>query len=272
MTEMPPRKGFWQLPKPVQAAVTIAIILVYYTALSLLYIVPLVLFEGYLSDNSELAGLLLSSNSSYEVEIVSFDLYSGYSSSMYVNTIAKITNTGDTYLYVDDATFDYTDGEGYVIQSNRYVRAYPQIIAPGESAYYIDNSAFDGGGGEVWVTLSEVVKVARKEVIRYEVTNTKMSLDAYGRLKITGKVRNQTSDDEKFAYVAAVIFDYAGNPIAKMFTTVDILAGQSVAFDLREDFLGYDISYDDVGSYIVWAYPYQFQLNRIVNSQKRRSI
>ena len=104
---------------------------------------------------------------------------------VWVQTIVEITNTGTTNLYLSSGSYDLEDASGNLIGSKTMVSAYPSVLAPGEKGYMYEETILDDTtDGELIVLPREDIEEAKVELIRFPVTDTKISNGNYGRVKM----------------------------------------------------------------------------------------
>ena len=74
-----------------------------------------------------------------------------------------------------------------------------------------------------------------------------------------GRVENKTSEDGTSVYVIAQLFDANKNIVGVEMTIVDngLKAGEKKAFQTSS--LDTDLKASEVSSYVVYAYPHQYQ-------------
>ena len=182
--------------------------------------------------------------------------------STYVSVYVAVKNTGTTNLYLDSSSIDIEYADGTLAQTIKLVSVYPQVIEPGETAHYYEKRSFDGD-----IEKSEGLKVvhhvkaekAKVDRIRLNVTEAQIKDDKTWGAKLTGRVENNTGADLSSVYVVVDFFDKEGKLICQQFTILsnDLKAGDKVGFETSNL---YDrVNADDIGSYEVYAYPYQFQ-------------
>lgn len=204
----------------------------------------------------------------YEVTDTTFHYYQNSIGSYEYYGIVEITNTSDKNLYLDSCVFDLEDDNGHLLQSDNWISNCPSIIKPGEKGYfynnigstYIDeNVSFDNG-----VNLVPNFKVEpayeSAEIVDYDVSDTEMREDDYGYTKITGRVTNNTSEDDSMCYVEFIFRDASGKVLFIFGTNVmDLTAGSTRSFDASAMFSDDSIKKEDIASYEVIARKYYYQ-------------
>ena len=181
---------------------------------------------------------------------------------VWVQTIVEITNTGTTNLYLSSGSYDLEDASGNLIGSKTLVSAYPSVLAPGEKGYMYEETILDDTtDGELIVLPREDIEEAKVELIRFPVTDTKISNGNYGRVKMTGRIENTSNETQNFVYIVAFLYDDNGVCIGQIFTilTEDLAAGDKIGFEMSSLTLPDDVSAESIADYVIYAYPLQYQ-------------
>ena len=179
-----------------------------------------------------------------------------------VQTIVEITNTGSANLFLSGGSFDLEDAEGNLVDNCSMASTFPDVIAPGEKGYMYEETTLDAPvDGELTAIPRLDIKEATVDLIRYDVTDTKLSEDKYGYLKILGRVQNNTDEVGKSTYVVAFLYDENGACIGQMFTilTDDLAAGDQSGFEMSGLSLPDNVTVDAVADIVYYAYPMQMQ-------------
>lgn len=174
--------------------------------------------------------------------------------------IAEIVNTGDRPLFADYGSFVLLDGEDNPVMTVDSVAAYPQIILPGESAYYFEVVEPDlPDTSALQLAPQPLVSESQRDVIRYEVSDARLTDSLYGGLEINGKVKNTTSADGSLVCIAAVLLDGDGSPLGLIYTilTEPLAANAEVEFNMESFMLPTDLKSADVAEIQYFAYPLQ---------------
>ena len=180
----------------------------------------------------------------------------------WVQMIVPVTNTGSKNLYLDSAKIDLEDETGHLIDSKDYISGYPQVIQPGETAYYYEETTLEGVEAENITAIPHVdLSEAKVECIRLDVSDLDIVDDGYGDLKVTGRVENNTGEDQDSVYIVAFFYDGEGKLIGSALDlSFDTLtAGDKVGFSATSYSLPSDVTLDAIANYEVVAFPYQFQ-------------
>jgi len=181
--------------------------------------------------------------------------------SPWVQIITEISNTGTKNLYLSTGACDLEDSTGALVASESMVSAYPDVLAPGEKGYLYEETILDAPvDGELTVVPREDVKEAKVELIRFPVTDDKISTDNYGNIKMLGRIENTSGAEQKMIYIVAFLYDANNSCIGQMFTITDSLAaGEKAGFEMSSMSLPKDITADSIDHYVVYAYPTQYQ-------------
>lgn len=183
--------------------------------------------------------------------------------STWEQTIVEITNTGSVPLYLGDVSYDLEDESGSLLASESMVSVYPTVLDVGEKGYLYNETTFDGDPVDNVNIIPHIkAEAAKIENVRYPVTDVKISDDNYGRIKVIGRIENNTSEDASMPEIAIVLYNADGEPIGLIFTYVmdGVPAGEKVGFEATEFSLPDFVKADAVADYAVFAYPgMQFQ-------------
>ncbi|MBO5036860.1 MAG: hypothetical protein J6D42_07265 [Clostridia bacterium] len=200
---------------------------------------------------------------SYEITDCRARTWTNSIGSVWLQTIVEITNTGTTNLYLSSGAYDLEDNLGNLITSRTMVSAYPNVLAPGEKGYMYDEATLDENyDGELTVLPREDIEESRVDLIRFTVTDTKISNDKYGRLKMVGRVENSSKEEQTgMIYIVAFLYDNTGSFVGQMSTilTEDLAVGDKIGFEMSEFSLPDDITAEIVTDYVIYAYPLQYQ-------------
>lgn len=199
---------------------------------------------------------------SYRITYQNCRLSDGISGMASYDAIVEIENNGTENLYLKDATFDFEDKTGHLLETESFVSSDPEIIAPGEKGYFFSSGMLEKVGLNTDYVFKPVLKVekAKNSIIRYNILDTAKENTAYDGVTITGRVQNNTAKDDGMIWVAVVLFRADGTPIAAGGTNVlDVKAGDTASFSRK--FTSYDlgVSPAEVASYKVFAGKVQYQ-------------
>ncbi len=177
----------------------------------------------------------------------------------WIRVAIPVKNTGDVNLYLETSSVDVENADGSLAQTLSMVSAFPQIIKPGETAYYFEETTYDGTNTEGLKVVPHVkAEKAKVDLIRLEVSDLQIKDGTFGT-KLIGRVQNTTDKKLSLVYVVANYYDKDGKFIGQQFTilTDDLPAGEKVGFETSA--LSSQITSDDIASYDVIAYPFQYQ-------------
>lgn len=204
-----------------------------------------------------------SNEISYEITDTRFNYYTNSIGTLEYYGIVEVTNTGSSYLYLDDCTFDLEDNDGHLLQSDSMIPSCPDVIAPGEKGYFyssIGSSSIDDGvsldnGIKLVPSLSvEVARGGASAIVEYDVSDTDLRTDDFNRPKVTGRVTNNTDKDNSYLYINVLFYDADGKIIAISGTSVtNLSAGATTSFECSTMFTDDSLTMDSIGSYEIIA-------------------
>ena len=177
--------------------------------------------------------------------------------------IVEIKNTGSSYIYLKDCTFDFEDDEGHLLQADKMISNAPDVIAPGECGYFFNDGYLDdvvsleNGINLVPNFTVEVAKKGKDAIVDYEVTDLDIRDNDYGiGVKVTGRVTNNTSEDTSSidVKIIAIFFDSNGEILDVGYCYADEMsAGGKASFEVSTMFGNSEFSVEDVAEYKVIA-------------------
>lgn len=199
----------------------------------------------------------------YEITHTTFTHYTNSIDREEYCGVVEIKNTGSSYIYLNDCTFDFEDDDGHLLQAEKMISKAPDVIAPGEFGYFFSNGYIDEGVSlENGINLvpNFSVEVARKgkdAVVDYAVSDLDIRNNDYDiGVKVTGRVENTTSEDTSSIDVKIVVifFDSNGEILDIGYTYADEMsAGSNVSFEVSTMFGNSEFTTDDVAEYKVIA-------------------
>ena len=200
----------------------------------------------------------------YEITYSNARVYTDSIGTKWVQSIVEITNTGNDNLYLNSGSYDLEDSNGSLVAAQTMVSAFPDVLAPGEKGYMYEETTLDDydGDGELTILPRPDVKKATVDLVRYNISDLKVSNDKYSGVKVSGRIENQTSEaTDGMVYIVAFFYDANGTPIGSAFTILmeDIDAGAKIGFDFSGFSLPDDVTADTISDTIVYAYPLQYQ-------------
>ena len=200
----------------------------------------------------------------YEVTHTTFAHYTNSIDREEYCGIVEIKNTGSSYIYLDDCTFDFEDDDGHLLQSDKMISKAPDVIAPGECGYFFEdgyldeNVSLDNGINLVPNFSVEVCNKGAAAVVDYEVSDLDIRDNDYGiGVKVTGRVTNDTDEDTNSVdvMIIAIFYDSNGEILDIGFTYADEMSanGGKASFEVSTMFGNSEFSTDDVADYTVIA-------------------
>ena len=177
--------------------------------------------------------------------------------------IVEFKNTGDVPIYLSSGSFDLETVSGNMVKTGTLVSEYPDVIEVGEKGYFYDSLTLDDVPTEELVVIPRIsAKEAKVPCTRFEVTQVTITDSQYFGPKAIGKIKNNTSSDcTSMIYVVVVLFDKDNKPIGILDDLIidDLPAGSSIGFEATDIYIPDTLSASDVKSYLVYAYPNQYQ-------------
>jgi len=180
----------------------------------------------------------------------------------WIRVMIPVKNTGTKNLYMDDCSIDLEDGSGHLIDTMDYVSGYPQVLQPGETAWFCDEDFFEGDASAGVNALPHFsIEEAEIDCIRFEVSDLDLREGDYGGFKLTGRVENNTDEDQSMVYITAFLYDANGSLVAEIFDIMmdDLAVGDKRGFASTTSAIPGDYTISDIASYEVIAFPYQYQ-------------
>ena len=201
---------------------------------------------------------------SYEITDCTTKTWVDSIGSPWIQTIVEISNTGSKNLYLSSGSYDLEDASGSLIASRSMVSAFPNVIAPGEKGYMYEETILDQPvEGELKAIPRVKIDEATVELIRYNVTDTKLAAGTYGGIKALGRVENTSSESANSTYVVAFLYNADGKCIGQMFTIItdELAPGDKIGFEMSGMSLPDDVSLETIAEAVYYAYPMQLQLH-----------
>jgi len=198
----------------------------------------------------------------WEITYSSAKSYKNSIGTVWAQGIVEITNTGNIPLYLGSGSFDFEDMDGKLIKNRSMVSVFPTVIEPGEKAYYYEELTLDIDDPiELKVIARPDIKKAKVDVVRFPVTDFEVFEGKYSDLRIKGRVENTSDEKQGMTYIAAILIDNEGLPIGLIFTIItdDLLPGDKAGFEGSALSFPDEITVESVASYVVFAYPLQYQ-------------
>ena len=139
------------------------------------------------------------------------------------------------------------------------ISGYPEYLKPGETGYYYTATSRSFSETNVKVVPHCNIKKATNDVIRYDISDVSITTDQIYGVKVIGRVENNTREKGSLVEVVVLLFDANGKLIcnANTYLLNGLEVGEKVGFSVTP-FAFRNFSANDVASYEVFAYPYQF--------------
>lgn len=202
----------------------------------------------------------------YEITDTQFHYYQNSINRTEYYGFIEITNTGTKNIYLKDCTFDLEDNDGHLLQTDSLISSCPDIIAPGEKGYFYNNlistSVDEGVSLDNGIKLCPTYKIeeAKGDIVEYAVSDTDMRSDDNGTIKVTGRVTNNTTEDDSLLYVNILLLDQNGKVLLITGTNVlDLTAGTTQSFEASTMFSDDTVKPEQVASYKVIARKTHYQ-------------
>ena len=202
----------------------------------------------------------------YEITDTKFNYYQNSINRTEYYGFVEITNTGTKNIYLKDCTFDLEDNDGHLLRSDSFISSCPDVIAPGEKGYFynsIGSTSIDEGVSlDNGIKLSPTYKIeeAKGDIVEYPVSDTDMRSDDNGNIKVTGRVTNNTTEDDSMLYVNILLLDKDSKVLLITGTTVlNLTAGSTQSFEGSTLFSDDTVKPEQVASYKVIARKNHYQ-------------
>jgi hypothetical protein len=204
-----------------------------------------------------------SDKAEYEITITTFTHYTNSLDREKYCGVVEIKNTGSSYIYLKDCSFDFEDDDGHLLQTDKYISNAPDVIAPGELGYFFNDGLLDedvsleNGINLVPNFVVQVCTKGQDAIVDYEISDLDLRDGDYDMgLKVTGRISNNTSEDTNSIDVKIVVvfYDSEGKILDIGFTYADEMsAGSKTSFEVSTMFGNTEVSADDVADYKVIA-------------------
>jgi len=207
---------------------------------------------------------VLENFTSYEITDTRSKTWTDSIGTIWLQTIIEIENNRTTNLYLNSGAYDIEDASGGLIASKTMVSEYPNVLAPGEKGCMYDETMLDETvNGEIKVLPREDIEEATVDLIRFPVTDVKLSSSTYSGVKMLGRVENTSRDKQDMVYAVAFSYDSSGVCIGQMVTILmeEISIGDKIGIEMSGLSLPDDFHVHSISDYVVYAYPRQFQFD-----------
>lgn len=156
--------------------------------------------------------------------------------SVWVHSAAIFENTGDTPVEIGETQMNYKATDGSILGTSSMIYAVPQIVNPGETAFIGESTILDG-------TLTDESFSETTFNFNFSETADKPNLmetsgikgiDGEYGYKVTGIVKNPTTEQQEDIRLAAALFDNNGDLLGVLQGSVDVglAAGSEAGFEL----------------------------------------
>lgn len=193
----------------------------------------------------------------YETGYTGVSLYE-IGSTVWMQGIAAVTNTGEATLSLDGATFHLQNAAGETVASKGSVQAFPKLLAPGETGYFYMETTLSDVTADAQLSLQPEVTVSKSNMVKHALTvaDAKLSTNALGDLVVNGTLENSTDQSFDNVYTATVLFNEEGNPIGIIASgaTYSLVAGGKASLQDSAFALPDNITEDSVADFTVFAY------------------
>lgn len=195
----------------------------------------------------------------YEVGASTIDTWTDSIGSKWMKIAVPVTNTGTADLYLDDISVDIESSTGSLLETKSMINGYPEYLKPGETGYYYTATSRSFSETNVKVVPNINVEKATNDVIRYNISDVSITTDQIYGVKVIGRVENNTREKGSLVEVVVLLFDANGKLIcnANTYLLNGLEVGEKVGFSVTPFAFRY-FTPEDVASYEVYAYPYQF--------------
>jgi hypothetical protein len=177
--------------------------------------------------------------------------------------VVEIKNTGSSYIYLKDCTFDFEDDDGHLLDTDKLVSSAPDVIAPNEYGYFFhdglldDSISLDNGINLVPNFSVEVVSKGKDAIVEYPVSDLDIRNNDYDMgVKVTGRVENTSSEDTGSfdVMIIAIFYDSNGDILDLHIIYADEMsAGGKTSFEVSTMAGNNEITTDDVAEYKIIA-------------------
>ena len=213
-----------------------------------------------LMDSSENQANQKDSRASYQVTDTVFSYWQNSIGEFRYFGCVEIENTSSGNLYLAGATFDFEDNNGHLLKTETFISTCPNIIRPGEKGFFYDSigsldlDSSQLGNGIVFKP-DITVKVASGVPVDYTISDVSLkSSTMFDWPTLTGRVTNETEDEDSLVSIYGIFRGLDGRPIAIASTSVTELESNTTkSFEITNVFSGNHVEVDDISSYEIIA-------------------
>lgn len=180
--------------------------------------------------------------------------------SKWIQVMVPVTNTGSKNLYFNSAKLDVEDETGHLLESMDYLSFYPEVLQPGETGWVYEETTFENEGEPANVIPHIDFDEATVDCIRFNISDLDIRGDEYGDITVTGRVENNTDEEQTMINVVAFLYD-ENDMLVGMATTLEdsLKPGDKIGFSATSFSLPDSVNVDRIAKYEVMAYPFQLQ-------------
>ena len=143
---------------------------------------------------------------------------------VWVHSAAIFENTGDTPVEIGETQMNYKATDGSVLGTSTMIYAVPQIVNPGETAFISESAILDGAKSKddfKETTFNFNFSGTTEAPNLMEVSGAKGIDGEYG-YKVTGLVKNPTTEQQEDIRLAAALFDANGDLLGVLNGSMDV--------------------------------------------------
>ena len=155
---------------------------------------------------------------------------------VWVHSAAVFENTGDTPVEIGETQMNYKATDGSILGTSTMIYAVPRIVNPGETAFIGESTILDGTMSKddfSETTYNFNFEETTEDPNLMEVSGVKGVDGEYG-YKVTGLVKNPTTEQQDDIRLAAALFDANGELLGVLEGSVDVglAPGGEAGFEL----------------------------------------
>ena len=196
----------------------------------------------------------------WEVGEAIINVWTNSIESKWIQVMVPVTNTGAKNLYFNSAKLDVEDESGHLLESMDYLSFYPEVLQPGETGWVYEETTFENEGAPANVIPHLDFDEATVDCIRFNISDLDIRGDEYGDITVTGRIENNTDEEQTMINVVAFLYDENDMLIGMATTLEDSLKpGDKMGFSATSFSLPDSVNMDLIARYEVMAYPFQLQ-------------
>ena len=200
----------------------------------------------------------------FEVIDSNITLWKDSGDTIWGKLIVEVKNTSKAVVHLKADDFDLADQSGKIAETMQMVSVYPEIIQPGETAVYYSQTEMKKISDENLhlKIIDHITPVESKnQQVLFPVTDVKLTDIKDGGIKATGKIENNTTEEQDFVYAAVICRDSKGKALTVLLTILEkpLEANGKADFEASSYSLPKEITADNIKSFDAYAYPSQEQ-------------